>query len=435
MRGKFKTHPLVLAGSLIIWLICTASAQVKQDVSADLARAQTFYNSSQFQESLILLTELEKRIGTGPEQTNDLLKTKLYMGLAYMGLNQNDQAKSKFVEVCKLDGQYTLNRDMYPAKVISLYNEAKTACATPPPRDLAAQGESSIAQSTFLRGKELYEKGQFQDALKYFNVVLALDDKHELAKEYADLAQQRLEIQTQRGYTEWRLAFDAKQYDKAAAAYDRIRADQQTPAKEATKQIESEYQTTLSNLVAQWKAACATRELARLDPIRIEATNIAAGLPFGPDALAQLQPCAPRTPAPGLAGSSNKPLPTSTPAAPQPAPPTVQPAPANATPPPPQPFNDSRCIQGDPMLAMTRLKTRVNPQIEPALQRYIGRGIAVSIEIDEQGNVTVKDIVKANSRIAEAIKTAVVQWKFNPTIIDNQPRCVDTELPITAIQP
>ena len=87
------------------------------------------------------------------------------------------------------------------------------------------------------------------------------------------------------------------------------------------------------------------------------------------------------------------------------------------------------------MLAMTRLKTRVNPQIEPALQRYIGRGIAVSIEIDEQGNVTVKDIVKANSRIAEAIKTAVVQWKFNPTIIDNQPRCVDTELPITAIQP
>jgi tetratricopeptide (TPR) repeat protein len=296
------------------------------------------------------------------------------------------------------------------------------------------QDEASIAQSTFMRGKELYDKGQFQDALKYFNVVLALDEKHELAKEYADLAQQRLEIQTQRGYTEWRLAFDAKQYDKAAAAYDKIRADQQTAAKEATKQIESEYQTTLSNLVAQWKAACASRELTRLDPIRIEATNIAAGLPFGPDALAQLQPCAPR--APGPAVSSNRPPPiTSAAAEPQPTPPSVKSAPANVTPPPPESLNDSRCIQGDPMLAMTRLKTRVNPQIEPALQRYIGRGIGVSIEIDEQGNVTVKDIAKANPRIAEAIKAAVSQWKFNPTIIDNQPRCVDTELPIAAIQP
>jgi hypothetical protein len=82
MCGKFKTHPLVLAGLLITWLISIASAQVKQDISADLARAQAFYDSSRFEESLILLRELEKRIGTGPQQANDLLKTKLYMGLA-----------------------------------------------------------------------------------------------------------------------------------------------------------------------------------------------------------------------------------------------------------------------------------------------------------------------------------------------------------------
>ena len=39
------------------------------------------------------------------------------------------------------------------------------------------------------------------------------------------------------------------------------------------------------------------------------------------------------------------------------------------------------------MLAMKRLKTRVNPQIEPALQRYLGRGIAVSIEIERGTDV------------------------------------------------
>ena len=446
MRRTFKTHRIILAWFLIGCLAGMAAAQVKQDVSAELSRAQAFYYSSQFQESLILLTELEKRIGAGPDQANDLLNTKLYMGLAYLGMNQEDQARSKFIEVCKLDGKYALNSQVYSARIITAFNEAKAACAPAPARASTTSAETSIAQSTFLRGKELYEKGQFEDALKYFNVVLALDDKHDLAREYADLAQQRLEILAQRGYTEWRMSFDARQYDKAAAAYNKIRNDQQPSAKEATKQIESEYQTTLLNLVASWKAACTSRELTRLDSIRNEATNIAAGLPFGPDALAQLQPCAPRTATPDAAPAGNKPVtPAATasnsvrtpPITPNPAPPTPVPASVPVIPvaAQPQSDSDSRCIKGDPMLAMTRLKTRVNPQIEPGLQRYIGRGIAVSIEIDEQGNVAVKEVARANPRIAEAIKLAVSQWKFNPTIIDDQPRCVDTDLPIAAIQP
>jgi hypothetical protein len=84
---------------------------------------------------------------------------------------------------------------------------------------------------------------------------------------------------------------------------------------------------------------------------------------------------------------------------------------------------------------MTRLRTRVNPQIEPSLQRYVGRGIVVTVRIDEQGNVTVKDVAKANPRIAEAIKFAVEQWKFNPAMIGDQIRCVETGLPMTVIQP
>ena len=87
------------------------------------------------------------------------------------------------------------------------------------------------------------------------------------------------------------------------------------------------------------------------------------------------------------------------------------------------------------MLAITRLKTRVNPQIDPSLQRYVGRAIVVSIYIDEQGNVEVKDVAKANSRIAGAIKSAVEQWKFNPALIDGEARCVETGLPLTLIQP
>ena len=84
---------------------------------------------------------------------------------------------------------------------------------------------------------------------------------------------------------------------------------------------------------------------------------------------------------------------------------------------------------------MNRLKTRVNPRIDPSLQRYVSRGIRVSVEIDDAGNVEVKQVLNANPRIAEALKNAVEQWKFYPAIIDNHPRCVETELPITLIQP
>ena len=94
-----------------------------------------------------------------------------------------------------------------------------------------------------------------------------------------------------------------------------------------------------------------------------------------------------------------------------------------------------KCIYGDPALALTRVRTRVNPRIEPNLQRYVTRGIRATIQIDEKGNVTVSQIANANPRIAEAIKAALEQWKFNPMVIDNQARCVETDLPLILSSP
>jgi outer membrane biosynthesis protein TonB len=86
---------------------------------------------------------------------------------------------------------------------------------------------------------------------------------------------------------------------------------------------------------------------------------------------------------------------------------------------------------------MSRLKVRVNPEFGSGLRPYIEKGvkgIVVSVAIDEKGNVTVKEVA-ADPRIANALKAAVGQWKFNPTIIDNQPRCVEADLPITLTPP
>jgi hypothetical protein len=92
-------------------------------------------------------------------------------------------------------------------------------------------------------------------------------------------------------------------------------------------------------------------------------------------------------------------------------------------------------MRSDPILAMNRLTARVNPVIDPTLQRYVTRGMRVSVQIDVQGNVTVIGMANVNARLADALKKAVEQWRFYPAIVNNEPRCVETELPITLIQP
>ena len=92
-------------------------------------------------------------------------------------------------------------------------------------------------------------------------------------------------------------------------------------------------------------------------------------------------------------------------------------------------------MRSDPILAINRLTTRVNPMIDPALQRYVTRRMRVSVQIDVAGNVTVIGTSNVNARLADALKKAVEQWKFYPAIVNNEPRCVETELPITLIQP
>jgi tetratricopeptide (TPR) repeat protein len=445
MCRKVQTHQVILIFVIIVIGEAYVTAVQSQGIAAELSRAQSLYKANQFDESLFLLAELEKRIGSDPQQTRDFLKVELYIGLAQLALNKTDQAKSKFTEVCKLDSKYTLDPGEYPPNAIALFKEVMATCAPP---TLSANPTPNSADSSFLRGKELYEKGEFDGALQYFNVVLALDSGHEVAREYSKLAQQWLVLNAERRYLEWRVNFDARQFDKAAATYMRIRSDQKG-SPELADQIEAQYEKALSTLVDAWKGACAARELAKLEAIRNEASTIAPGLRFSREALVQMQPCAPpattsipakrvtasKSPATLPRGTSSSsvssPAPPSPPATAVPARPTAPERP-DALPPVHAP---GECIKRDPAVAMSRLQYRVNPVIEPSLQQYVEKGTVVRISIDEKGNVAVKDVVNADSHIADALQVAVEQWKFNPTIIDNEARCLNTELPITLIQP
>jgi hypothetical protein len=246
--------------------------------------------------------------------------------------------------------------------------------------------QSAALEARFERGKQLYNDGRFDEAAKEFSAVLAADSKHELAREYSNLVQQRLQLGVRQLYLDWRTSFDERQFDKASAAFENLRANFGPDVTPLVTQIESEYSRMLSGLLSAWRAACAGGDRARLETIRNEAVRVASRLSLARNTLDQMQLCASRV-----------------------------------------------CIQGDPALALNRLKTRVNPQLDPSLQRYVTRRIMVGIEIDETGSVRVKKISNANDRIAAALKDAVERWKFTPAVIDNQNRCVETELPVSLI--
>jgi hypothetical protein len=94
-----------------------------------------------------------------------------------------------------------------------------------------------------------------------------------------------------------------------------------------------------------------------------------------------------------------------------------------------QSCNSPKCIEMTNRLAMTRLKTRVDPEIPAS---FITRSLSIRVQarIDEAGNATVKEVRGGNAEVQNAVKAAVERWKFLPTIVEEQVRCVETEIPI-----
>ena len=178
---------MVLLASLCLqFSMSTAVAQ--EGISGELARSESLYYSAQFQSALTLLLDLEKRIGNDPQSADDRLKVKLFMGLAYLALNQTPQAKASFMEVCRINGKYSLNRGEFPPKATTLFEEAKAECAENVanscseicgrPRSSVADLEglnrcscapaasNDLVRTRFEEGQSLYRKGKFAGSVE-----------------------------------------------------------------------------------------------------------------------------------------------------------------------------------------------------------------------------------------------------------------------------
>jgi len=396
----------------VIAIIASLQVAKPQDnVSATLARAERLYYEARFSEAIDLLLPVDAALHS-QEEPGDKIKVKLQLALAYIGLSDESAARDRFTEIVDLDPGYALDPRRYSEKVLGLFNEVKEERNRNRCRTICMEGDRLLeindapalltqiqsagsdcvclqataldaAEHFYQLGLEAYKQQDYTNALENFRFALSFQPEHNLASSYIQLTLDKLRFAADQLFVEWRQNFDARQFAIAAAAFHRLQlANIEDNAKNQLNQAARVYRESVSRIVDDWRQACASGNDLGMANARTRATDMLPDAAVASDLIDQMQTC-----------------------------------------------NSPKCIEMTNRVAMSRLKTRVAPEIPAS---FITRSVSVQVQarIDEKGNVTVKEVRGGNAVIQNAVKAAVERWKFTPAIVDEQVRCVETEIPI-----
>jgi tetratricopeptide (TPR) repeat protein len=438
--------PFVLA----IFLAVQGSPSVSQDeIREALMRAESLYFEARFKDSVQLLTQVNDVLKTQPERVPEIISTKLQLALGNVGLNNPAAAKSFLIELFALSPDFNLDAKQFPPKIVALADEAKAAqhrfrCQTAADdarRHLAAGDGAALlhlldsmkskcadlatlvpdtAELLYRKGLSDYKLGDLSTAVHNFRSAVKLAPKHDMAAQYLELAENKLQVAEDRVLLDWQKNFDGRQFKQAAAIYRQIASFGDNAAK-PLGHMTAEYRQALVPLVEEVNRACSSNDPAKMDEARSRISEMLPEPSFGEDIRSRIVPCkAPEPPAPPKIVEVSVPVLQPPPSIPVEAPEAV-PAPKVG------------CFQADGPLAMTRLKSRVEPEVPAAVRTFFQNSeitIRIKARIDEKGNITVSDATGANVILTNSVRAAVEKWKFTPTLDQNGPRCVDTEFPV-----
>ncbi len=427
---------------IVFVLLTTAQAAAQpapqDEVKDALAHAEALYYAARFSDSIALLTRVDDLLKTQPARQQEKIDTKLRLALAHIGLNDTVKAKSYFIEVYALNPGYALDADLFSPKVVAVASDAKAEqfkarCSTTQ-TEARAQVDAGQIQSflTLLRslgpncgaldalkpeaaevaykaGAAAFKRGDLFNALSNFEMALALSPEHELAREYADLTRGKIQVGQDRSLIDWQRAFDAHQFKEAAADYSHLAEAKDKGSTTALAYVRSEYRKALSGLVDEWNRTCAGGNRAALSALRGQISELLPEPSFGEDLRAQMISCE-ETKKADINSAPKK-------------------ADINSA---PKAENDGTCLTMQSQLALTRLRSRVDPAITGELRLYLKINpqavVRVKARINESGDVTVTGITDGNPLLNNAVRAAVTQWKFTPVRDDSGARCVDTEI-------
>jgi TonB family protein len=273
---------------------------------------------------------------------------------------------------------------------------------------------------------EAYKNSDYTNAILNFQAALKFSPKHELAAQYVELAQGRIQVAEDRALIQWQKNFDAHDMKDAAVQFRLISSFNDNKSSQAVRQASDQYRKALTSLVETWNKTCPIGDIDAMNDIRSQIAELLPDPNFGEDIRATMKPCNP----PALKADlpSNRQVnvaPGASAADPrQETKSEIKTAMVNPT---------NQCLQIDYRVAMTRLKTRVEPEIPREARPYIQSSsvtVRVKIRVDAIGNVISSETPGGNPMFNNAVKTAVDRWKFSPAMDSTGSRCVDTEIPI-----
>jgi tetratricopeptide (TPR) repeat protein len=221
------------------------------EVADAVSHAQALYYEARFKESADVLLRVDELLAGKPERTQEKVNVKLQLALAYIGINDAGKARSFLRDLYTLDPDYNLDPTQFSPKVMSLAAEAKTeqselrcqALRDDARKKLDAGNgkavldligtnktkcsalntyEPELAELLYKTGFDAYKRGELSTALQNFQATLRLQPKHELALQYTDLAQSKLQVNADKLFIQWQKDFDLHEYGKAAADYRQL---------------------------------------------------------------------------------------------------------------------------------------------------------------------------------------------------------------------
>src|SRR5262245_2421376 len=400
---------------VLLFVICTGSSLWSKpfdEISETLARAQTLYYEADFTKSIELLLRVDKLLQPQSDRQQEKISVKLHLALGYIGLNDNNQAKAYLRELYTLDSDYVVDPQRFSPKVVQFAERAKVEqneirCKTVA-KDAQQQLESGNAEAVmqligpnrakcsglegiaadaadvfFKEGIAAYKKTQMADALQKFRSAVQLFPDHELAAQYIELLQNKLQLDRDRMFLVWRKDFEAGEFGLAAVDYRELLS---LSNPDTLNQVRGEYRKALSNLVEAWNRACAINDSITMDRLRQRMSDLLPDPSIGEDILAKMTTC-----------------------------------------------TNAGCLPMNSQLALARLKSRVDPDFSASVRAQIRVPVTVRVKtkISETGDVVAAEPQGGTVMVYGAVQAAVKQWKFYPTIVPGgDARCVETEIPI-----
>lgn len=107
-------------------------------VDTDLANGVRQAQEGDFENAVVTLDGVVRRLSGQPARAKDLARAYTYLSIAYLGLSQEQTAKAKFLEAWKADRDMSLSPREFPPRILEFFERAReeanlTAPPTAPP--------------------------------------------------------------------------------------------------------------------------------------------------------------------------------------------------------------------------------------------------------------------------------------------------------------